>query len=97
MTELKPDESYCRKCGAVVRFGNVMRGRGTIGVALDAEKVVHGPYRLKEEIEEGVYTGRWIATYVRARDRKTTKGYRQHSCDPEKVARLEAIRMGRAS
>lgn len=97
MNGLKPDESYCRKCGAVVRFGNVMRGRGAIGVALDAEKVEHGAYRLKEEIdEEGAYTGRWIATYVRSRDRKKTKGYRPHSCNPERVARLEAIRMGRA-
>lgn len=86
--QLGPDEAWCKKCGARVRYGNVLRGGGgTIGIALDADKVEHGAYRLKEEEVDGVYTGRWIATYVRARDRKKTKGFRPHSCRPERIAR----------
>lgn len=96
MAELKPDESYCRKCGAVVRFANVNTGRHLVGMALDAEKVNHGAYDLVEQEVDDVPTGRWLAIYIRAAERNQRKRYRQHSCDPEKVARLEAIRAGRA-
>lgn len=98
MSKLKPDEAYCKKCGAPVRFGNVNTGKAyTVGIALDAEKVPHGAYDLVEhETEEGLATGKWLAIYVRAAERNNRKRYRPHSCDPEKVARIEAIRMGRA-
>lgn len=39
MSELRPDEAHCKKCGAPVRFGNVNTGKAyTVGIALDAEK-----------------------------------------------------------
>lgn len=79
MSELRPDEAHCKKCGAPVRFGNVNTGKAyTVGIALAAEKVPHGAYDLVEhETEEGLATGKWLAIYVRAAERNNRKRYRQ--------------------
>ena len=88
---LDPEEAWCRKCGAPVRYADVLvRGGRRAGASFDAEMVPNGGYVLTEEVIEidgaEVATGRWKADYVRVSERPEDHlGFRQHSCKPEHV------------
>lgn len=79
---LGPDDSWCKKCGEPVRYAK-LKG---MGIAFDAKPVNGGGYKLIEEIEDGVATGRWVCEYTRVDNRTPGgRGFRQHSCHILKI------------
>jgi hypothetical protein len=85
VARLKPEENHCKKCGEPVRYATLITGRTNTGVAFDAKQVVGAGYQLEEQLDDqGVATGRWVATYTKVADRaKGARGFRQHDCIPQ--------------